>query len=78
MTTQDDMVIDLSQSSLAPQVNPYAPLHLERPQHWDSRIKAALAKLPPPDHTLLRRKFIDGLALEYVSNLFYWHSLTMY
>lgn len=78
MTMEDDMVIDISQSSPPPQVNPHAPLSLKHPERWDGRIRAALAKLPPPDNTLLRKKFIDGIALEYVSNVLYRHSLMMY
>ena len=78
MTAEDDMVIDLSQSSPEPQVNPHAPLSLKHPDRWDARIRAALAKLPPPDNTFLRKKFINGMALEYVSHLLYRHSLMMY
>jgi hypothetical protein len=68
MTTDDKMIIDLSESSPPPESNPNAPLSLQHPEHWDTTIRAALAMLPPSDDTQLRTKFVDGLALEYMSD----------
>jgi hypothetical protein len=68
MTTEDKMIINLSESSPPPESNPNPPLSLHQPEHWDTKIRAALAMLPPLDDTQLRTKFMDGLALEYMSD----------
>ena len=68
MTTEDNMIIDLSESSPPPESNPNPELSLRQPEYWDIKIRAALAMLPPLEETRLRTKFMDGLALEYVSD----------
>lgn len=68
MTTEQDMIVDLTQPSPPAQSASNATLSMLHPEDWDIRIKAALAMLPPLEDRSLRKKFLDGLALEYVSN----------
>ena len=74
MTSEHDMIIDLSQSSPPPQQSHDVVLSMQKPEEWDTRIKAALAVLPPSDDTRMRTKFIEGLIFEYVSTktLIHW------
>jgi hypothetical protein len=51
MTTEDKMIIDLSESSPPPESNPNPPLSLHHPEHWDTKIRVALAMLPLLDDT---------------------------
>jgi hypothetical protein len=67
MDTDQDM-IDISESPSPPPVSPNHATSLEMGlEDGILRIRAALFMLPSSNDMRLRAKFLEGLALEYVS-----------
>jgi hypothetical protein len=69
LTTMDmdqDMT-DLSESQSPPQINAYSSSTINKViEDWVIKMRAALVMLPPSDDKLLRARFAEGLASEYV------------
>lgn len=63
----DQDMTDLSESPSPPQINANTSSTINKVvEDWVIKMRAALVMLPPSDDKLLRSRFAEGLASEYV------------